>query len=209
MSAADVVAAVRRERLVAILRSTRPERLPDAAAILVDEGITTLEFPLTSPDVLPAITEAVRTLGERASVGAGTVRTVDDASRAIAAGAAFLVSPNLSPPVIEHAAAHDVAVLPGVLTATELDTALQAGATLVKLFPAGAFTPDYLRLLRTPYPAAEVVPTGGVGLADAPGWLTAGAVALGVGSPLTGDTIDTGDFAQLRERARAWKEAVA
>jgi|1186.fasta_scaffold69347_2 2-dehydro-3-deoxyphosphogluconate aldolase/(4S)-4-hydroxy-2-oxoglutarate aldolase len=209
MTAAEVDQAIRKTRLVAILRASAPDRLPSAAQVLVEEGVRTLEFPLTGPGVLEAVAEAARTLAGHAFVGAGTVRTVEDARRAVDAGATFLVSPSLSVPVIEFAREHDVEVLPGTFTPTEIDTALHAGANIVKLFPATGHDPEFIRQLRVPIPEAAVVPTGGVSLTDAPAWLAAGAAALGVGSPLTGTSIDTGDWRRLRSRARDWLEAVS
>ncbi|MGW7527240.1 bifunctional 4-hydroxy-2-oxoglutarate aldolase/2-dehydro-3-deoxy-phosphogluconate aldolase [Streptomyces sp. NPDC054783] len=209
MKAATPEQAIRNTRLVAILRGSSSDHLVAAAQVLVEEGVQVLEFPLTSPGALDALRQAVEVLDGRATVGAGTVRTVDDARRALEAGGRFLVSPSLSVPVIEYARAHDAAVLPGTFTPTEIAMALEAGAELVKLFPAASHRPEFLRQLRVPLPAAGVVPTGGVGLSDAAAWLAAGAVALGVGSPLTGDTLETGDLTQLRVRARAWKAAVA
>lgn len=209
MSADAAVRAIRTCRLVAILRASRPDRLTEAARVLVEEDLPALELPLTGPEVLDAITRTVEAVGHRAMVGAGTVRTTEDARRAIDAGATFLVSPGVSVPVIQYAAAHAVAILPGTFTPTEIDTALQAGAPLVKLFPAAALDPGFVRQVRVPLPSAGIVPTGGVELSDAPQWLSAGAAAVGVGSPLTGDTLETGDLTELRERARAWKAAVS
>ena len=209
MTAAEVNQAIRETRLVAILRAARPDRLADAARVLAEEGVRVLEFPLTGPEVLPVIGDAVRTLAGHAFVGAGTVRTVEDARRAVDAGAAFLVSPGLSPEVIAFARERDVEVLPGTFTPTEIELALRAGAGLVKLFPATSHDPEFVRQIRVPMPEAAVVPTGGVGIEDAPAWLAAGAVALGVGAPLTGTSIDDGDRRLLRGRARAWLDAVA
>ena len=209
MSTDGATRAIRESRLVAILRASRADRLTEAARVLVDEGLATVELPLTGPDVLEAITKTMEALGHQAMVGAGTVRTTEDARRAIDAGATFLVSPSVSVPVIEYATKHDVAVLPGAFTPTEIDTALQAGAKLVKLFPASLLGPGFVRQVRVPLPSAGIVPTGGVELAEAPHWLAAGAVAVGVGSPLTGDTLETGDFTRLRARVRAWKAAIS
>ncbi|MFI6662687.1 bifunctional 4-hydroxy-2-oxoglutarate aldolase/2-dehydro-3-deoxy-phosphogluconate aldolase [Streptomyces sp. NPDC050523] len=209
MKAATAYQAIRDTRLVAILRGSNTGHLVAAAQVLVEEGVRVLEFPLTGPGALDALRRAVEVLDGRAVAGAGTVRTVDDARRALDAGARFLVSPSLSVPVIQYAQAHDVAVLPGAFTPTEIATALEAGAELVKLFPAASHRPEFLRQLRVPVPEAGVVPTGGVGLDDAAAWRAAGAVALGIGSPLTGDTLETGDLARLRVRARAWKAAVS
>jgi 2-dehydro-3-deoxyphosphogluconate aldolase / (4S)-4-hydroxy-2-oxoglutarate aldolase len=177
--------------------------------VLVDEGVTTLELPLTSPGALNALARAVSVLSARAVVGAGTVRSVDDARRALDAGARFLVAPALSVPVVEHALSQGAAALPGVVTPTEYETARAVGAELVKLFPAQGLGPSYLAHLRVPFPELEAVPTAGIGLDDAAGWFAAGAVAVGVGSPLTGRFLEDGDLAGLRASARAWKAAVS
>ena len=209
MTAAAVNRAIRETRLVAILRTARADRLSSAAQVLVDEGVRTLEFPLTGPGTLEAITRAAQELAGQAFVGAGTVRTLEDARRAVDAGASFLVSPSLSVPVVDYAREHDVGVLPGTLTPTEIENALQAGADQVKLFPATSHNPEFVRQVRVPIPQAALVPTGGVDLEEAPAWLAAGAVALGVGSPLTGDSLETGDWQQLRHRGRTWLDAVS
>lgn len=209
MTADEGYAAIRRSRLVAILRASDPNRLAVGAEALVGEGVTVLELPLTSRHALGAISRTVEVVGDRVWVGAGTVCTVDDARRAIDAGARFLVSPVLSVPVVEHAVAADVAVLPGVMTPTEIDTARAVGAQIVKLFPAETLGPAYLGHLRVPFPDLEVVPTGGVGTRDVAAWLAAGAVALGVGSPLTGSFLESGDLDGLRASARTWKAAVS
>lgn len=206
MSAAD---AIRASRLVAILRSNDTTHLTAAAEVLADEGIRTIEFPLTRPETLAAITATTTRLGADVHVGAGTVRTIDDARRAIDAGATFLVAPGLSLPVVEYARQRDVTILPGVFTPTEADQAAQAGAELVKLFPANSHRPEFLRQLRAPLPDVGVMATGGVTLDDVRGWLDAGAVALGIGSPLVGAALRTGGLEALRSSTREWCAAVA
>ncbi|HZA72850.1 MAG TPA: bifunctional 4-hydroxy-2-oxoglutarate aldolase/2-dehydro-3-deoxy-phosphogluconate aldolase [Propionibacteriaceae bacterium] len=209
MSAAEGYQAIRRSRLVAILRASSPDRLVAGAQVLVEEGIQTLELPLTSPAALDAIRRTADLAGDRALVGAGTIRTVDDARRAVDAGARFLVLPALTLPVLEHAVAHDIAVLPGAMTPTEISTALAAGAQLVKLFPAVTLGPEFLRQVLVPLRELAAVPTGGIELEHAQEWLDAGAVALGVGSPLSGEALEYGDVDQLRKRTRSWKAAVS
>src|SRR3954469_14240044 len=140
--------AIRRSRLVAILRASARGALVAGAGVLVEEGVTTLELPLTSPGALDAIGRAVESLSGRAVVGAGTVRCVDDARRAVDAGARFVVAPALRVPVIEFALDHGLAALPAVMTPTECETARAAGAELVKLFPADTLGPAYLAHLR-------------------------------------------------------------
>ena len=159
--------------------------------------------------MLDAIARTVEAVGDRALVGAGTVRTVDDARRAIDAGARFLVSPALSVPVVEHALAADVAVLPGVMTPTEIETARAAGAEIVKLFPAQTLGPAYLGHLRVPFPDLEVVPTAGVGARGRRRLAGRRSGRVGVGSPLTGQFLEDGDLDGLRASARAWKAAVS
>jgi 2-dehydro-3-deoxyphosphogluconate aldolase / (4S)-4-hydroxy-2-oxoglutarate aldolase len=208
MTGRPIVQAIIEGRIVAIIRGEDSTHLGAAARTLVQEGITALEFPLTGPHVLDVISKTAVALDGAAVVGAGTVRTVSDARSAIAAGASFLVSPTLSVPVIEFAAGEGVPVLPGVFTPTEIDAALGAGAELVKLFPATALGPAYLRDVLVPLADACVVPTGGVRLEEAPEWLAAGAVALGVGSPLLDDAPQGGDLDGLRARAQAWLHQV-
>lgn len=209
MSASEVNCAIRAGRLVAILRASRPDRLVHGAQVLVEQGVRTLELPLTAPDVFDAVAETARVVGGAAFVGAGTVRTVDDARRAVEAGATFLVAPTLNVEVVRYGRQHDVEVLPGTMTPREIELATLAGADLVKLFPATAHTPEFVRQVLVPMPEASVVPTGGVDLGSAAEWLRAGAVALGVGSPLTGDSLETGDWDGLATRTHAWLDAVS
>jgi len=152
----------------------------------------------------------VRVIGELASrapkgsvIGAGTVLTRDDVARAADAGAQFMVSPAVTESVAESAS-RGIAVLAGALTPTEAVTAMAMGATAVKLFPASFGGPGYLRALRDPLPLVPFVPVGGVDAALAAEYLTAGAVAVGVGSPLVGDSARGGDLDALCTRARSF-----
>ncbi|GAB4084095.1 bifunctional 4-hydroxy-2-oxoglutarate aldolase/2-dehydro-3-deoxy-phosphogluconate aldolase [Myceligenerans cantabricum] len=202
MNAAD---AIRESRLVAILRSNDTTHLTAAAEVLADEGVCTIEFPLTRPETLDVISTTVARLGADIYVGAGTVRTIDDAQRAIDAGASFLVAPSLSLAVVSYAQRRAVTMVPGIFTPTEVDHAAQAGVDLVKLFPANSHRPDFVRQLRAPLPDVGVMATGGITLNDAREWLDAGADALGMGSSLFGDGLATGDFSELRRSLRVWR----
>lgn len=194
--------------VIAILRATTARQLVPAAEILVDEGFRALEFPLTTPGALEAITAARTAIGDQALVGAGTVLDAAAAERAIDAGAQLLVSPALCLDVLATGRAAGVPALPGTFTATEIHAAMSAGSTLTKLFPVNVVGPDYLSALRQPLPDLRAVPTGGVSLANAAGWLAAGAAALGLGSPLVADTLETGDLDQLGELARTWVRTI-
>lgn len=201
---------VRLEELpaIAILRASTGRYLVAAAEVLVEEGFRVLEFPLTTPNALDAVADARSELGDRAMVGAGTIRDAAEAERAIAAGAHLLVSPALCLDVVAAGQAAGLPTLPGAFTATEILATLSAGATLTKLFPVNIVGPEYLAALRQPLPELRAVPTGGVSLINAGGWLRAGAAALGLGSPLVSDTLKTGNLGLLRDLARTWVRAI-
>jgi 2-dehydro-3-deoxyphosphogluconate aldolase/(4S)-4-hydroxy-2-oxoglutarate aldolase len=138
-------------------------------------------------------------------LGAGTVLSVDAAERAVEAGAGFLVAPHTDPTIVEWAAARGIPTFPGALTPTEILAAWRAGAAAVKLFPASAVGPAFVREVRGPFRDIPLVPTGGVTAETAPSFIAAGAVAVGLGSWLTG----SGDPATVAERAREVVDALA
>lgn len=188
-----------RERLLAIIRGTNPAAAVQAALVLVGSGIRFLEVSLVTTDALRVIAELARQVPDGCVLGAGTVLTREDVSRAAEAGARFMVTPAVTESVAESVAL-GIPVLAGAFTPTEVVTALSLGATAVKLFPSTTGGPAYLRALRDPLPAVPFVPVGGVDAALAAEYLAAGAVAVGVGSPLVGDAAQGGDLDALRER---------
>jgi 2-dehydro-3-deoxyphosphogluconate aldolase / (4S)-4-hydroxy-2-oxoglutarate aldolase len=177
----DVVARIRARRVVAILRCSEPERVGTA---VIEGGVDVVEVPLGVPGAVAAIS-SLSTAFPSALVGAGTVMSAADAARALDAGARFLLSPVLRPEVVAAAHARAAAAVPGAFTPTEIDACTRAGADLVKLFPADRLTPADLRVLLAALPDARLLPTGGIGAANAAEWLDAGAVAVGVGGALT------------------------
>lgn len=192
-----------RARLLAIIRSTDPAAAIAAALVLLESGIRVLEVSLVTTDALRVIAEVARRAPAGCLLGAGTVLTREDVARAEEAGARFMVTPAVTEGVAESVA-RGIPVLAGALTPTEVVTALGLGATAVKLFPASIGGPAYLRALRDPLPGAPFVPVGGVDAALAAEYLAAGAVAVGVGSPLVGDAACGGDLDALRARAAAF-----
>lgn len=176
----DPVEAILRERVIAILR-----RVPDVDRVvdgLAAGGVRVLEITLDDPHALQYIARLARR--EDLVVGAGTVRTVAEADAAIAAGAAFCVSPATVPAVVERCLERGVPPLPGALTPTELERARALGAPLVKLFPASLGGPGYLRDILAPLGDLRVVPTGGIDAGNARAFLDAGARAVGAGGSL-------------------------
>ncbi|WP_329314998.1 bifunctional 4-hydroxy-2-oxoglutarate aldolase/2-dehydro-3-deoxy-phosphogluconate aldolase [Streptomyces sp. NBC_01262] len=200
-----------RTRVMAILRSADAAGLPAVAHALVAGGVTCLEVTLTTAGALDAIARIRDELGPEVSVGAGTVVGLDDVRDALAAGAQFLVSPVVDTEVIRASAEHGTPFYPGAQTATEVLTAWRAGAAAVKLFPASTGGPGHLRQLRAPLPQIPLVAVGGVGIDEARDYLDAGAVAVGIGSPLLRGAdrdADAEALAALTARARTLLDKV-
>lgn len=204
----EVDAAIREGGIIAIVRGNYPlDELLAIGEALAEGGVRAIEVTLNSAGALEGIAALRQTLGARLVVGAGTVRTAADVGAAIGAGAEFLVSPNLDREGVARSAAAGVVHLPGVFTASEAQSAHAAGCRLVKLFPADALGPAYLRALRAPLDDVGFVPTGGIDAASIGEYVRAGAVAFGVGSALVrGDDPDPG---RLTARARTLVEALA
>ncbi|MEV4664095.1 bifunctional 4-hydroxy-2-oxoglutarate aldolase/2-dehydro-3-deoxy-phosphogluconate aldolase [Micromonospora echinofusca] len=194
-------------RILAIIRGTDTAAAIAAGTALLQEGVRVVEVALTTPDALRAI-EALRAAAPAgALVGAGTVLTTADVADVAAAGAQFVVTPAVVESISE-AARRGLPVAAGALTPTEAYTAVRMGASAVKLFPASVGGPAYLRAVRDPFPDIPFVAVGGVGLDDVPGYLRAGAIAVGLGGPLVGDAASGGDLDALRARARTYLAAV-
>lgn len=188
--------------VVAILRAGSAERFGEITDVLVEAGIRAVEFTFTTPGVLGAIRTYAARKPADVVLGAGTVTSTEDAKRAVDAGATYLVAPTVDLDVIAWAVEHEIPILPGALTPTEIHTAWRAGAHAVKVFPASIGGPDYLKAIRGPLPDIPLVPTGGIDVRNAHAYLDAGAKALGIGSPLQGKVADDGDVDALAERAR-------
>jgi 2-dehydro-3-deoxyphosphogluconate aldolase / (4S)-4-hydroxy-2-oxoglutarate aldolase len=197
--------------VVAILRAADAGRFLEVGRVLYAAGVRAVEVTLTSSGALEAFARLREELPSDALLGVGTVRSAGDAERAVGAGATYLIAPDFRPEVVSWAVERGVPVVPGALTPTEIAAAWGAGATAVKVFPVSAVGgPAYLKAVRAPLPEVPLVPTGGVGIDDIGAYLAAGAVAVGIGSPLLGDAGDPGgDLDALGERARRAVAAAA
>jgi 2-dehydro-3-deoxyphosphogluconate aldolase/(4S)-4-hydroxy-2-oxoglutarate aldolase len=200
---ASVMEAIAAAGIVAVLRASDAGRFERVAEVLVEAGVTCVEFTLTSPGAVEALRRFAARIPAGVTLSAGTVLEPGTADAAIDAGASYLVSPTVGLDVIERARRRGVAALPGAFTPTEILWAWRAGADAVKLFPASVGGPAYLRAVRAPLPEVPLVPTGGVGLEEIGRYLDAGALAVGLGGPLVGDAGEGGDLAALRRRAEA------
>lgn len=200
----DFSAALRAEGLVAIIRGRDAEASFRTVMALAEEGVALIEVSLSGADALNVIRRARAELGDAAWLGAGTVLTERDAEEAAEAGANLIVTPGLGAGV-EESVRQGLPVLAGVVTPTEVIAARATGVDALKLFPASVGGPSYLKALRAPFPELSFVPVGGVDVAAAQEYLAAGAVAVGVGSPLVGDAADGGDLSTLRKRAAEFR----
>jgi len=199
---ADVVARVEQERIVAVLRLDDPGRLSAVVDALAAGGVRVFEVTMTVPRAIEMIGQLTRSLSAELLIGAGTVIDAGTAHGAIDAGARFVVSPVFRRDVLEACQARGTAVIPGCCTPTEILDAWEAGADVVKVFPATSLGPGFIRDVRAPLPQVKLMPTGGVSIDNAGEWIRAGAVAVGIGSALVdAAAVRAGDLGPLTERA--------
>src|SRR4051812_17243557 len=170
--------------IVAIIRCPHGGKLVDACRALADGGVTTVEITMTVPDAVDVLRQVRAALGDRILLGAGTVLDPETARAVLLAGAEFVVSPTLNLDVIRLCRRYDRLVMPGAFTPTEILRAWEAGADIVKVFPAEVVGPAFFKAVRGPLPQVRIMPTGGVDLTTASAFLQAGACCLGVGSQL-------------------------
>ena len=205
----QIVEKLREIGLVPVLRAESEEQALGIASAIADGGVTVLEITMTVPGAIRVMSRLTK---ERSDIliGAGTVLDAETARMCMLEGAQFVVSPALNLQTIEMCHRYSIPVLPGALTPTEVVTAWQAGADVIKVFPASALGgAKYLKSLKAPLPQVEMIPTGGVSLATAKEFLEAGSFALGVGA----DLVDTKAMAEgkpekITESAKKYLEIV-
>ncbi len=200
---------IRETGVIAIMRAESSDQLIAAADAIKAGGVRVIEVTMTTPGALDVIAAATRRYGDEVLFGAGSVLDAETARAAILAGAGFIVAPTLKAATVALCNRYSVPVMPGIFTPTEALTAWEAGADMVKLFPASFGGPDLIKAIRAPLPQLEVVPVGGVNLDTAAAFIRKGAAALGVGSSLVNQSLlDAGDMAGLTRRAQAFIAAV-
>jgi len=209
MTKQEVLARIKQIGLVPVLRAASEEQAMELAAAIAEGGITVLEVTMTVPGAVRVIARLAKERPE-ILVGAGTVLDAETAHACMEEGAQFVVSPGFNAKTVELCVKQSIAVLPGALTPTEILTAWEAGADVVKVFPVSAMGgAKYLKSLKAPLPQIELIPTGGVSLTTAREYLEAGAYALGVGADLVDiKAIAEGRPEQITETARRYVEAV-
>jgi 2-dehydro-3-deoxyphosphogluconate aldolase/(4S)-4-hydroxy-2-oxoglutarate aldolase len=188
--------------IVAILRTKSSEQLIDVVGALVEVGLICIEVTMTTPGALDVVRQASAKFGDRCVFGAGTILDSETARVAILAGARFIVAPTLDIATIRTCRRYGVAAMPGTFTPTEMLRAYEAGADLIKVFPAGPLGPGFFRDVRGPLPQLKLVPTGGVTPENAAEFIRAGAAALGMGSALVSPAlVEKRDFTTIAQRA--------
>ena len=206
---AAVVARIKDERAVAVIRTDSTERALAAARAVIAGGFRAIEITYSFAGATDAITKLAESNESNLLIGAGTILNRQQALEAVGAGARFLVSPCVLPEVIDAANELQVAIIPGAFTPTEIYTAYSLGADIVKIFPAVRFGPEYLRAVRGPLPHIPIMPTSGVDASNVAEWFSAGAVAVGaVSSVLDPVLIRNGDWNELTKRAEEFIAAV-
>jgi 2-dehydro-3-deoxyphosphogluconate aldolase/(4S)-4-hydroxy-2-oxoglutarate aldolase len=195
--------------IVAVVRAPDPTHLVRVIGALADGGVTVAEVTFTVPDAVGVIRAAKKELGDKVLLGAGTVLDAETARAALLAGAEFIVSPTVNLDVIRLCRRYDKLVFPGAFTPTEILSAWEAGADVVKVFPADILGPGFFRAMRGPLPQVKLMPTGGVDLNTSAEYLRAGACCLGVGSQLVDPkAVARQDYEYLRGLAWQYTQAV-
>lgn len=201
---------IREGGIIAIMRANAADALVRAAEALRAGGVRVMEVTMTTPGALDVIGAATKQFEGAVLFGAGSVLDPETARLAILAGADFIVAPTLNLEVIRLCNRYSVPVMPGCFTPTEAVTAWEAGADMIKLFPADLGGPALVKALLAPLPQLEIVPVGGVDLSNAAAYMRAGATAVGVGSSLISqELLDSNDMPALTRRAAAFVEIIS
>ena len=188
---------------VAVIRLADASKLIKVAEAIYKGGVSAIEITMTVPDAINVIKSACKEIGSYMNVGVGSVLDPETAKKAINAGANYIVSPIFKKEIIETAHANGVPAMPGAFTPTEIQTAFEAGADIVKVFPADVVGMAFFKGILAPMPHLKLMPTGGVSLTNAGDWLKAGACAVGVGSALLDKkAIESGNYEVLTENAK-------
>lgn len=201
--------------VVAVLRADSPEEVAEMARRAIKGGIKAIEITMTVPFALKAIEQLAKEYSSDAApeadnyaiIGVGTVLDPETARAAILAGAEYVVAPALNADTIKLCNRYAVPVMPGTMTIQEIQSALELGVDVVKLFPGNLYSPSVIPTIKGPLPQANIMPTGGVSLDNLKDWIKAGAVAVGIGSDLTKDAVKTGDLSLIEKKAASYMAA--
>lgn len=211
MTKGQILSFITEIGIVPVVRTSSAEAALQAIEAIYKGGIRAAEITMTVPGAVKALEKAADAFGDKLVLGAGTVLDPESARACMLAGAQFFVSPSLKLSTIEIVQRYSKVMMPGALTPTEVLTAWEAGADIVKVFPCGNVGgAKYIKALRAPFPQIEMIPTGGVNLETAGDFLKAGACAVAVGGELVdGKSIAQGRFEVIEQRAKQYLEVIA
>lgn len=203
------LAQFRKKPLLGILRGVSEKFLDPLLETIFASGLETIEFAMNTPGAAALIRRAVRRYGKKLMIGAGTVSNTKDLKAALQSGATFIVSPVFVVPVVQYCVRHKVPVFPGALTPLEIYQAWQAGATMVKVFPARCFGPNYFKEIKGPFPEIKLLACSGVTPQDMKTYFQNGADAIAVGSSVfRSDWIAEKKFHSIRQRIQTYLKAL-
>ena len=206
----EILKSIIESGAVAVIRLSDASKLIKIAEAIYKGGISAIEITMTVPNALNLIEKLNQELGSFIQLGVGSVLDAETAKQAIEAGAKYVVSPIFKKEIIETAHKYNLPAIPGAFTPTEIQTAYEAGADIIKIFPADVVGMAFFKGVLAPMPHLKLMPTGGVTLTNAGEWLKAGACAVGVGSALLDKkAIDSGDYETLTRNAQILKESIA
>lgn len=204
----EILERIKEIGLVAVVRGASAAAAVEVSGALIEGGVRGIEVAFTTPEAEKAMRALREEHGDRVLVGAGTVTKPEQVGMAVEAGAAFLVSPGCDPDLVPTMLDTGLAVLPGVLTPSEVMLAGRLGVDTVKLFPGSLGGPAYLKALRGPFPEVGFVPTGGVSVENVADWFAVGAFAVGVGGALAPPKVEGGERGRVVEGAARLVAAV-
>ncbi|MDQ0192314.1 bifunctional 2-keto-4-hydroxyglutarate aldolase/2-keto-3-deoxy-6-phosphogluconate aldolase [Paenibacillus wynnii] len=214
MNKLRVIRQIHEEGVVAVLRGDSPEEVVEMAEQAIAGGIRIIEVTMTVPFALRAIEKLASVYSSTsqdpqkyAVIGAGTVLDPETARAAILSGSEFVVGPSLNPETVKLCNRYRIPVMPGVMTAKEIQEALELGVDVVKLFPGNLYSPSMIRAIKGPLPQANIMPTGGVNLDNLKDWVKAGAFAVGIGSDLTSEAVRLQDYTLIAKKSAEYVEA--
>lgn len=205
----QVLCEMEKTGVVAVIRASDPTQLMDVVRALKAGGVTCIEVTMTTPNAIDVIAKATKEFAGQCFIGVGTVLDAETARAAILAGAEFVVCPVFNAEVVSLCRRYSKAVIPGAFTPTEILNAWQAGADVVKVFPATKLGPDFFKDIKGPLPQVKLTPTGGVDIKNAADWIKAGATCIGVGSALVSKKdLEAKNWANIEKTAAAFIQAV-
>jgi 2-dehydro-3-deoxyphosphogluconate aldolase/(4S)-4-hydroxy-2-oxoglutarate aldolase len=206
----EIISAIKKYKICAIIRGAEAEKTAKIAQSLFDGGIRLIEVTFNTDKAIEMIEAIKRTMGDKMYVGAGTVLDQETAKLAINAGAEFILSPSISEGMIKICNRYGKVAIPGIMTPSEAVRAMELGADILKLFPAGELGPGYLKSIRSPLNHVEFIAVGGINSENAKSFMKSGAIGLGIGSSLVDNSlVINSKFTELEKRAEKFVKLLA